>query len=54
MYQNLHDNVSRLLKENDLHFDFHENDDIETCIKKYDTNIISRFICRNLVCVFNE
>lgn len=27
MYQTLHDDVSRLLEENDLHFDFHENDD---------------------------
>ena len=33
MYQNLHDNISRLLEENDLHFNFHKNDDIETCIK---------------------
>ena len=51
IYQTLHDDVSRLLEENDVHFDFHENDDTETCIKKYDTNIMGRFICRNRTCV---
>ena len=54
MYQNLHDDVSRLLKKNDLHFDFHKNDLIKICIKKYDTTIMNRFICRNSACDFNE
>ena len=40
MYQDLHDDVSRLLKEDDLHFDFHGNDRTETCIKEYDTTIM--------------
>ena len=34
MYPALHDNVSRLLEEDDLYFDFHENDDDESCIKE--------------------
>ena len=50
MHQNQHDNVSRLLEEDDLHFDFYEDDDAETCIKDYDTNIMGRFICRNRAC----
>ena len=33
MYQNLPDNVSRLLEEDDLHFDFYKHDDTKTCIK---------------------
>ena len=41
-------------KKKNLHFDFHENDDNEICIKKYDTNIMNRFICRNFACDFNE
>ena len=54
MYQNLHDDVSRLLKKDDLHFDFHENDLTKICIKKYDITIMSRFICRNPACDSNE
>ena len=50
MYSALHDNVSCLLEEDDLHFDFHENDDTKNCIKEYDTNIMGRFICRNRTC----
>jgi len=53
MYQTLHDHVSRLLEENDLHFDFHENDDTRTCIKEYDTNIMGRFTCHNRACGSN-
>ena len=53
MYQTLHDDVSRLLEENDLHFDLHENDDDQTCIKEYDTNIMGQFICRNPACGSN-
>ena len=53
IYQNLYDNVSRLLEDNDLHFDFHEHDDAKTCIKEYDTNIKGRFICRNHACNSN-
>jgi hypothetical protein len=50
MHSALHDNVSRLLEEDDLYFDFHETDDNESCIKVYDTNIMGRFICRNRAC----
>ena len=54
MYSMLHDDVSHLLKEDDLYFDFYEIDDVENCIKEYDINIMKRFICRNRACVFNE
>ena len=50
MYQTLHDDVSRLLEEDDLHFDFYKHDDTKNCIKEYHTNIIGRFICRNYAC----
>lgn len=50
IYPSLHDNVSLLLEEDDIHFDFHEVDDAEGCIKEYDTNIMGRFICRNHAC----
>jgi hypothetical protein len=50
MYSALHDNVSCLLAEDDLHFDFHENDGTESCIEEYDTNIMGRFLGRNRAC----
>lgn len=50
MYPLLHDSVSRLLEENNLHFDFHDIDDATSCTKEYDTNIMGRFICRNHTC----
>jgi hypothetical protein len=53
MYSALHDDVSRLLEEDDLHFDFHENDDTESCTKEYDTNIMGRFRCHNRACGSN-
>ena len=53
MYQTLHDDVSCLLEEDDLHFDFHDHDDTKTCVKAYDTNIKGRFICRNHACHSN-
>lgn len=53
MYSTLHDDVSRLLEKDDLYFDFHGNDDTESCIKEYDTNIMERFICRNRACGSN-
>ena len=53
LYQALHPNVSRLLEEDDLYFDFHEHDDARACIKDYDTNIMGRFTCRNHTCSFN-
>ena len=53
MHAALHDSVSRLLEENDLHLDFHKNDDSQTCIKEYDTNIMGRFSCQNRACNSN-
>lgn len=53
MYQILHGDVSRLLEEDGLHFDFHENDDPKTCIKDYDTNVMGRFSCHNRACNSN-
>ncbi|KAH6876400.1 zinc-binding domain-containing protein [Thelonectria olida] len=45
----LHDDVSRLLEDDDLCFDFHPIDN-EKCIREYDTNVMGRFICRNRSC----
>ncbi|CRG85869.1 hypothetical protein PISL3812_02873 [Talaromyces islandicus] len=53
MYPTLHDEVSQLLEENDLYFDFHNDDDAEACIKEKDTNIMGRFVCRNNRCQSN-
>lgn len=53
MYQVLHDEVSSLLIEEDLHFKFHEADDDTECIKTRDTNIMGRFNCRNQACKAN-
>lgn len=50
MYPSLHDNVSLLLEEDDIHLDFYEVDDDEGCTKEYDTNIMGRFICHNHAC----
>jgi len=50
MYPSLHDNVSSLLRENNLFFDFHKNDDPKDCIKEYDTNIMGLFTCHNPAC----
>ena len=53
IYSALHNDVSRLLEEDDLYFDFHGNDNTESCIKEYDTNIMGRFMCRNRACGSN-
>jgi Zinc-binding domain len=50
MYPSLHDDVSDLLQEDGLFFDFHEEDDDEGCTKDYDTNIMGRFNCHNSAC----
>ena len=50
MYQALHDDVSRLLEDENLHFDFHQNDDGKGCSQTYDTHIMGRFTCRNTAC----
>ena len=53
VYPALHDDVLRLLEEQDLHFNFHENDDPRTCIEEYDSNIMGRFSCRDRACGSN-
>lgn len=53
MYPSLHDEVSLLLDEDDLHLDFCKIDDADTCIREYDTNIVGRFICHNDKCGSN-
>jgi hypothetical protein len=50
MYPALHEDVSVLLAEEDLVFDFHGNDDDDNCVQEYDTNVMGRFICRNRTC----
>jgi hypothetical protein len=50
MYQALHDEVSSLLGEADLHFEFCENDDETKYIRMRDTNIMGRFVCHNRAC----
>lgn len=53
MYPKLHDDVSRLLEEDDLYFHFHEVDDDKGPIKNYDTTVMGRFLCRNRKCASN-
>jgi hypothetical protein len=50
MYPSSHDNVSRLLREHNLFFDFHKNDDPEGCTREYDTNIMGQFTCHDPAC----
>ncbi|KAL4784436.1 zinc-binding domain-containing protein [Aspergillus varians] len=50
LHPTLHDDVARLLDEDDLHLDFFNVDDEETNIEERDTNIVGRFICRNRRC----
>lgn len=45
LHPTLHDGVARLLKEDDLHFDFFHVDNDESSTKYRDTNIMGRFIC---------
>lgn len=53
MYQTLHDEVSDLLADADLHFEFFENDDETRCIRVRDTNIMGHFVCHNPACRSN-
>lgn len=52
MYQELHDDVSRLLADTDLNFDFHDSDDDINCTKMRNTNIMGHFTCYNSGCRF--
>lgn len=49
-FPSLHSDVSTLLEEDDLHFGFRDDDDPTSAIKWYDTNIMGRFVCRNVAC----
>ena len=49
-YPALHEDVSRLLDDDDLYYDFREGANHKNCTKEYDTNIMGRFICRNKAC----
>lgn len=51
MYPQLHDQVSRLLQEDDLFFDFRTTDSGEDAMQTHDTNVMGRFVCRNKACV---
>jgi hypothetical protein len=53
MYPSLHENVSLKLEEDNLHLDFNNNDDEESCVRDYDTNIVGRFRCHNDKCDLN-
>jgi hypothetical protein len=50
IHPKFHTDISNLLAEDHLHFDFYDNDDPRDCIKEYDTNVMGRFTCRNPVC----
>lgn len=46
----MHDDVSRLLEVEELHFEFHDLDEDSNSIRTHDTNIMGRFLCRNRKC----
>lgn len=50
MYPALHGRVMEHLRGNQLAFQFHDNDDDDTAIQIYDTNIMGYFPCRNRSC----
>ena len=50
MYPECDDQVANLLKDDELAFGFHGNDDPQSSIKEYDTNIMGRFRCENPSC----
>lgn len=50
MYPDLHDEVSSLLAETDLHLGFCEDDDEITFTQTRDTNIMGSFVCHNRAC----
>jgi len=53
MFPLMHENVSRLLEDEDLHFTFHDIDEDIDSIQTYDANIMGRFRCRNPKCRSN-
>lgn len=53
MYPEIHDNVSSLLEDDGLFFDFQKVDDSVSSIMDYDTHIMGRFNCHNDKCFSN-
>jgi hypothetical protein len=53
MYPSLHEEVSKLLSDDNLSFRFHTNDDDLNSIEDYDTKIKGRFFCRTPACAAN-
>ncbi|KAE8151572.1 zinc-binding domain-containing protein [Aspergillus avenaceus] len=50
LYPSLHEDVSELLENDELYFDFHPLDNDNKSIRDYDTNIMGSFTCRNGSC----
>lgn len=50
MYAALHNDVSRHLRNANLHFNFHQADNSQNCIREHDTNIMGKFTCQNPSC----
>ncbi|KAL2836863.1 zinc-binding domain-containing protein [Aspergillus pseudoustus] len=50
LHPELHDDVARVLDEEDLQLDFFDADDEETNVEERDTNVIGRFVCQNTRC----
>lgn len=50
LYPHLHATVSQLLQDTNLSYKFHRDDNSNTCIKEYDTNIMGEFTCKNAKC----
>lgn len=50
LYPTLHDDVARLLEEEDLALEFYNIDTDEGGLHMHDSNIMGRFICRNGAC----
>lgn len=46
----LHDDVARLLEEDNLFLDFHAVDEIQTAVQEYDSHVVGRFVCKNAAC----
>ena len=50
MYPSFHNEVSDLLVIHGLQFRFYNEDEDDSCLDEYDTNIMGRFVCRNQRC----
>ena len=50
MYPRLHEDVSSLLEEDDISFDFYGVDESKGSTQTYDTTVMGRFPCYNRAC----